>query len=247
STPPGAFGTAAAVTATSLEVQNPSTGQVTVNFTSSTKFTNTVSATLANVTVGECVEVNGTSTGSGAVTATTVVLSQPGSNGCAEGAGQGAGGFGGGNGTRFSRPSGASRPSGTPPTRRSGANGDIGRAFGSVTAVNGNTFTVKGVTRAAGSSRVSGTATPTASGTPTPTTTPTTTTVTVTGSTTYTQTVSATSSALAVGECIAAVGPSDDTGAVTATSITISKAGANGCGYGMGGRQFGGAGATTNG
>ena len=48
-TPPGTFGTAAwRVAATSLEVQNQqSGGQVTVNFTATTKFTNTVAVTLA--------------------------------------------------------------------------------------------------------------------------------------------------------------------------------------------------------
>ncbi|HEY0804550.1 MAG TPA: hypothetical protein VGD84_05780, partial [Pseudonocardiaceae bacterium] len=48
--PPGAFGTAAAVAAGSLEVQNPTSGQITVNFNGSTTFTNMVSATLADVT-----------------------------------------------------------------------------------------------------------------------------------------------------------------------------------------------------
>ena len=41
--PPGAFGTAAAVNATSIEVQSRS-DQVTVNFTASTTFTQTVPA-----------------------------------------------------------------------------------------------------------------------------------------------------------------------------------------------------------
>src|ERR1700730_107220 len=49
--PPGTLGTAAAVSATNVEVQNPTNGQVTVNFNASTTFTNTVTATLADVTV----------------------------------------------------------------------------------------------------------------------------------------------------------------------------------------------------
>src|SRR5882672_9594087 len=55
--PPGTFGTAAAVSATNVEVQNPTNGQVTVNFNASTTFTNTLPATLADVTVGSCVTV----------------------------------------------------------------------------------------------------------------------------------------------------------------------------------------------
>jgi uncharacterized membrane protein len=67
------------------------------------------------------------------------------------------------------------------------------------------------------------------------------TTVTVDSSTTYSKVESATSSALAVGDCIAAVGATDDTGAVTAKTIGISKPGPNGCSTGFG-RRGGGAG-----
>ncbi len=225
-TPPGAFGTAAAVNATSLEVQNPSTGQVTVNFSSSTVFTDTVSATLADVTVGSCVTVSSASTGSTRpaagtpITATAVNISQAGANGCT--AGGGRGGFGGGAGSGTSRPN---RPSGTP--RPSGTNGPGrgnlgGFAFGSVTAVSATGFTVHSVAR--GQNPATDTA------------------VTVTSSTTYNKLESATSSALAVGDCIAAVGSTDDTGAVTAKTIGISKPGPNGCstGFGRGGNGRGG-------
>jgi uncharacterized membrane protein len=68
------------------------------------------------------------------------------------------------------------------------------------------------------------------------------TTVTVNATTTYSKVESATSSALAVGQCIAAVGSTDDTGAVTAKTIGISKAGPNGCTQGFGGRGAGGRG-----
>jgi uncharacterized membrane protein len=218
-TPPGAFGTAAAVNATSLEVQNPSTGQVTVNFSSSTVFSDTVSATLADVTVGSCVTVSSTSTGSTRpaagtpITARTVNISQPGANGCTAG---GRGGFGGGSGTsKPNRPSGSPRPSGTNGPGR----GNFGAfAFGSVTAVSATGFTVHSAAR--GQNPATDTA------------------VTVTSSTTYSKVESATSSALAVGDCIAAVGSTDDTGAVTAKTIGISKPGPNGCATGLG-RGFG--------
>lgn len=216
--PPGAFGTAAAVSASSLEVQNPSTGQVTVNFSSSTTFSNTVSATLADVTVGSCVTVTSTATGSSRpapgtpITARTVTITQPGANGCT--AGGFGGGRGGGGGTR---PSGSPRPSGT---NGPGRGNFGGFAFGSVTAVNATGFSVHGVARGQNPA--------------------TDTTVTVTSSTTYSKVESATSSALAVGDCIAAVGSTDDTGAVTAKSIAISKPGPKGCTQAFFGGQSGG-------
>ncbi|HEX9335727.1 MAG TPA: DUF5666 domain-containing protein [Pseudonocardiaceae bacterium] len=205
--PPGTFGTVASVAASSLEVQNQ-TGQVTVNFSSSTTFTNTISATLADVAVGSCVAAT-SPTGSGAqpatLTAQTVLITPATANGCT------VGGFGGGGGGGFAgRPSGAPRPSNRP--RPSGANGapaNGARAFGSVTAVSATGFTVHSLAR--GTTPARDTA------------------VTVSSTTTYTKTVSATSSALAVGQCIAAIGPADDTGAITARSIAISKPGPNGC------------------
>lgn len=225
-TPPGAFGTAAAVNATSLEVQNPSSGQVTVNFTASTTFSDTVGATIADVTVGSCVTVSSTATGNSRpapgtpITARTVNITQASANGCT------AGGFGGrqsgggrvGTGTsRSPRPSGSARPSGA-----NGANrGNFGGfAFGSVTAVSATGFTVHGVARGQHPA--------------------TDTTVTVNASTTYTKVESATAGALAVGDCIAAVGSTDDTGAVTAKTIGISKPGPNGCTQSLRSGQGGG-------
>jgi hypothetical protein len=232
-TPPGTFGTAAAVSATSLEVQNPTNGQVTVNFTASTTFSNTVSGTLADVTAGSCVTVSSTATGSSRpapgtpITARTVSITQPGASGCtAGGFGGGGGGVTGGNGgSRPNRPSGSAQPSGS--TRPSGANGANrgnfgGFAFGSVTAVSATGFTVHSAARGQ--------------------TAATDTTVTVNATTSYSKVESATSSALAVGQCIAAVGSTDDTGAVTAKTIGISKAGPNGCTQGFGGRGAGGRG-----
>jgi hypothetical protein len=226
-TPPGAFGTAAAVSATSLEVQNQQTGQVTVKFTSSTAFTNTIKASLADVKVGQCVTVAATSGGAQAkaLTARTVGISTPTSSGCTA-AGAFGGGFGGAGGFAGRGGNGASRtPNPSRRVRPSGANGAggagaFGRAFGSVTAVSKTGFTVKGVARASNPAV--------------------TTVVTVNAATTYTESAKATSSALAVGDCIVALGASDDTGAVSAKSINISKAGTNGCagGFGRGGGGF---------
>ncbi|MGH3684488.1 MAG: DUF5666 domain-containing protein [Pseudonocardiaceae bacterium] len=60
-------------------------------------------------------------------------------------------------------------------------------------------------------------------------------TITTTATTTFTKTVPTDHSALAVGECVTAVGPSDDTGTVTASSISIRQPGPNGCQGGLGG------------
>lgn len=217
---PGVSGTAAAVSASSLEVQNPNSGQVTVNFNSSTTFINAVAGSLQDVTVGACVMVAGNPGGAAGapVTARSVTITQPSGNGCAPGPGGGGGrpggGGGGGNGGGGGGGGGGSQPSGT---NRPVPNG--GRAFGSVASVTGNTFTVTGNNRSSGAT--------------------TTTTVTVDSSTTYTKEVTADSGALAVGECIAATGASDNTGAVTARTIAISKPGANGNCF-AGGRNPGG-------
>jgi hypothetical protein len=224
--PPGTFGTAAALSGSTIEVQNPQSGQVTVKFTSSTKFTNTAAATLADVKVGSCVTVASASGGAQAtaLTATTVGITASTSKGCAvTGFGGGAGGVGGGgqggfrggasrtpNPSRLPRPSGANGPAG----------GNFGRAFGQVSAVSATGFTVKGTARG--------------------TTPAVTTVVTVNAATKYTKSGSATSSALAVGDCIAAIGAADDTGAVTAKTIGISKPSASGCTGGFGGRGGGG-------
>jgi len=54
--------------------------------------------------------------------------------------------------------------------------------------------------------------------------------VTTTQATTFTKTATTDKSALAVGQCVTAVGPSDDTGTVAASSIIIRQPGPNGCG-----------------
>ncbi|TNC21637.1 DUF5666 domain-containing protein [Amycolatopsis alkalitolerans] len=123
---PAASGTIAAVAASSIEVQNPSNGQVTVKFSGSTTFTDRIPAALSDVTAGSCVVVTGTGT---PVAAKTVEISTAANGTCAPG---GVGMRPGNGGTRPSRLSGAARPSGA-------ARG----AFGKVTAVSGTGFTVE--------------------------------------------------------------------------------------------------------
>jgi hypothetical protein len=223
--PPGVFGSIAAISGQTLQVQNPQSGQTAVTYDGSTKITNSVAGTLADVTSGACVSVVGTSSGEGQpVGATAVTITQAGANGCS---------FGGQrpSGSNTPRPSGSNRPrpSGSNGPRPSTGNNPAGgpRAFGAVTAVSASGFTVHS-TFGANATDV---------------------TVTVTSATTYTKTVSADPAALVVGACVAAQGKADDTGAVVATSIAVSKAGPNGCtgGFRGGGRGNGNGGGTGNG
>lgn len=104
---------------------------------------------------------------------------------------------------------GGGRSSGSTAPRPSGGNRNGGRAAGKVTAVTSTGFTVQEDNRQTGAT--------------------TDVQVTVDAGTTYTKSASADASALKVGECVAANGQTDDTGAVTARTIAISQAGPNGC------------------
>jgi hypothetical protein len=225
---PGVVGTAAAVSGSSLEVQNPTSGQVTVTFTASTPITDTVSVTSKDVTVGSCVTVVGKPSAAGAaaksVTATSVTISAPVKGSCTGGGaggfgGGGFGGFGGGQGTASPRPSFSPRPR---PTGSRGAfgNGTFGGADGKVTSVSASGFVVEARSRTAGS----GTATDTSV------------TVITTSASKYLKTVTASASALKVGLCITAVGTPNSIGAVAARSIRISQPGPTGCVTGFSGR-----------
>jgi hypothetical protein len=136
--PPGTTGTIAAVAATSIKVQNPRTGQVTVDFSGSTAITRTAAASAADLVVGGCVAVtpataNGGGASTGPVAAGTVMISQSTGQGCRPGAGMGAGG-------------GGARPSGAPlPSAANGGNA-ARRArgvLGTVSAISASGFTVQ--------------------------------------------------------------------------------------------------------
>lgn len=208
---PAASGTIAAVAASSIEVQNPSNGQVTVNFSSGTTITDRVSAALSDVVVGSCVAVTGTGT---PVAAKTVEITPADNGACAPG----GAGMRPQNGTGGTRRSGAPRPSGT---RAPGANGQGPATFGKVAAVSGTGFTVERDNRQTGAT--------------------TSVQVNVDASTTYQKTESANSSALKVGECAIATGQADETGAVTAKTLSLSQPGPNGCqAFGAGRQRNGG-------
>ena len=247
---PGATGTIAAVNGTTLEVQNTQTGQTTVAYTPTTTIRQISTTSAATVVVGSCISAFGkpttASTSSAAafdepITATTVSITQPTNGTCSRG-GFGAGGPGGTPGTG-SRPAGGfggygggTPGSGSRPAGSFGGGsfrgGSFGAATGQVTAVSGSVVTV--------------------SGTDPRTQKATTVTVTLTGTTTFTTTATATPAAIAVGQCARAVGTAGTTGAITATSLTLSQPTNGTCTSGFGFRGgFGGApggagGATTS-
>lgn len=231
-TSPGATGTVAAVSGTSMEVQNPQSGQVTVSWTGTTAFTQTLAVGASAVAVGDCVTATGTpgsgSSSSSPLSATGVIISQPGSTGsCTAGGafgttGQGNGGF---------RPNGGSRPGGgTFPANGAGA-ANLAVASGKVTQASASGFTIQGTLRKLGRPSTS------ASSTTTTVPTPNSIDVTTSSTTTYSQASSTDSSSLAVGRCVTARGSANQTGAISATSISIRSPGANGCTSGFG--QFG--------
>jgi|HubBroStandDraft_1064217.scaffolds.fasta_scaffold45159_2 hypothetical protein len=275
--PTAASGTLASLSGTSIEVQNPSSGQVTVTWTPTTTFRQTVTVPATTLAVGDCVTATAaptskskksTKSSTTSITATTVSISQPSATGSCSvgttggafviggggfaGAGGFAGrGFSGGTGGR----SGSFRPpSGTFPkggATRTGAFANV--AFGKVTSLKGDVLVVVG-TRPKFTAPPKGTSTKgktkTAATTSKPKLVTTTSKVTFTTSTTFNETMSASSTALVVGQCVTALGPASDTGAITATTISVRPAGPSGCftftgGAGFRGGAGAGAGATT--
>jgi hypothetical protein len=248
---PGASGLVAEVDGKTLQVQS-ATSQTAVTWSGTTKFTSEVKASKSQVKQGVCVVVRSpASTQSGtpptdqtAVTAQSVAISQPVNGTCEAGFGRG-----GGAGRGF--PNGGTPPTGAPtggPTggqRTGGPNGargfgGFGGAFGTVTGVSATGFTVESTVFA----RPSGTA----SGSPTSSATPQKriVTVTTTAATTYTTTAAATASAAKVGTCVTAMGASDATGTIAATSIAVRPAENGTCNQGFG-RPAGQGTATTRG
>jgi hypothetical protein len=239
----GASGEIVAVDGTVLQLRS-SDSQTSVTWTDSTTVTRTLAAALADVTVGSCVTTTSASTADAQSSsdatgpASTVRITAAADDGtCGSGMfGGGRGGFGGGgpqggpeggaqgDGPQGTRPTG--RPDGAPTDLPSGAPGFVGGfggfSSGKVTAVDGSTITIE-QTRPQAPAQGGSTAAPDDQ--------PTTSTVTVTvdGSTTYTKDAPSDTSAIAVGLCAVARGQADDSGKVTATALTLSDKGADGC------------------
>ncbi|KQR17088.1 hypothetical protein [Cellulomonas sp. Leaf334] len=220
----GASGEIASVTGTVLQVRSADS-QTAVTWTDATEFSATVDGMLADVTVGSCVVAVSTATTdtdatdtTAPVEATSIRITRPTDDGTC------AGGFGGGPALGGERPDGAPTDLPTMPEgeRPDGAPTDLppggavrsfsGGAIGTVSAVDGSTLTVE---------------------TTGPDDETSTRTVTVTDATTYTTTVAADASAVVVGQCASARGEADDSGKVTATSITVSAPTDGECAGGM--------------
>ena len=231
---PAASGLIAAVSGSTLQVQNAQVGQVAVTWTAATKFTQQVTLSLGSIKAGDCVTAAATagSPTAASFTATTVTVSQAVNGRC-------FGGFGGGAvpspGSSFSpRP----RPSGTRSfARPSGAARTGAFATGSVVSVSGSTIVVASRSFGPGAGASPGaSASPAASaGTTTNKT------VTLTSATKITTVRSATGAAATVGRCVTAQGKADSTGTVAATSIAVTDPVNGKCTSGFGG--FGGFGA----
>ncbi|HEY0188691.1 MAG TPA: hypothetical protein VGC67_14465 [Cellulomonas sp.] len=227
----GVTGEIAAVSDLLMQVQDDD-GQTAVAWDDSTTITQTVSGTLADVAAGVCVVAITASADDTSTAATSIAISTATDGECTTGFGGGTGGATGGSTADGTMPSGQptggtgeDAPSDMPTDMASGApsggTSDFGgMTSGLVTAVDASTITVE-TTDQDGTTSTS--------------------TVTVGDSTTYTTTVAADSSAITVGRCVTAQGEADDSGQVTATSLTLSDAGDEGCSTSAGGQSgFGG-------
>ncbi len=244
--PVGASGSVAALSASSMEVQNPSSGQTTVTWTGTTQFSKTVTESVASLIVGDCVTATGTKSKSSKTTvaARSLTVTTSNSSGTCTGIGTRFGGTGttpsgfpgrgGGGGFAFR---GGETPGGTRPSFAPGpgasnfrnALASLDIVSGKVTAVKGSTVTVSGFTVSPGSfGRSSRSSSSSRSKKPNPPKTETLK-VTTSGSTTVSATQTAAASDLAVGDCVSAFGPSAANGSVTASTVRITSTGASTC------------------
>ncbi|MBN9193097.1 DUF5666 domain-containing protein [Microbacterium sp.] len=230
---PGVSGEVAQIDGSTAQVQSRQS-QTAVSWTGSTRFTDQTAATAADVAVGDCIIARprtsadgaGASTSSRTIAAATIEIT-PRTNGRCTVAGFGGRGVrpgirptaapGGGIG-------GGDRSGSTPPAGARFSGAGFG-AIGEVTAVGDGSYTV-----AVERFGRSGTATPGPSETPLTTSD----TVTFTSDTVFTALKSADASAVKVGVCVAALGKTDDTGALSATSIAVSAPLDGTCSSGLG-------------
>lgn len=221
---PGADGKVAAVDGNTAQVQSLGRGQVAVTWNDTTTFTKQIDATLDDVKAGVCVMVqaagsgeagDGADSGAGAteVAADTVRITEKVDGEC--GGGLRGGPMSAPGGGEMTLPDGA-----RPEVREFGAapGGAFGGAFGEVTAVNADGFTV-----AAAMPRFE-------EGQDAPTLEEVTVTVTVSGDTTYTTTGAGSAADVETGVCLRAEGTADETGAITARTIALSLATDGECG-----------------
>lgn len=219
---PGVFGLIAEVDGATMQVQSQS-DQTAVSFTSTTAIEQIKTASAKDLAVGWCATVvSSTKSASpgtipSKITATSVSLTKATGSSCGFGGRRMAGGQGNGQ-----------RPSGVPSNFPGGGKFPSGRASGrpggspSGRAANFGTFATGKITKVSGSGFVMDAMSRGANSASTPSTQAVT--VTVSKSTKLTAQESAKSSAIKQGECVRANGKTDDTGAVTATSLILSSA-----------------------
>jgi hypothetical protein len=265
-----ASGTVASIAGTSMEVQSATEGQTTVDWTTSTVFSTTVTKAVNSLVTGNCITVTGTPNKKSKTTvaARSITLTTASSSGscttvAGAGAGAGAGGFGGGG---FAGRTGGAGGTGTggggfPGGARTGEGGAAGGArsgagfrggnfsftfaSGKITAVKGGTLTVKGVLISTTTSKTkSSSKSKSKKAIPKPKTE--TLKITTSKTTTVSQTQTTTSAALAVKDCVSALGAIGSTGTVTAETVRITSTSGGTCtggfGGGFGGGGFGGGG-----
>jgi hypothetical protein len=212
---PGASGEVAQVSGRTMQVQSQLAGQVAVTWTSKTTFTQQVSASLSDVATGDCVIVgtsSDTTTGS-PVAAATVRITEAVDGSCTPQGGAGRPG---------TAPTG--RPTDLPSDRPTnfpsgGPGGGGGGTFGEVTAVSKDGFSVGSVVPGASSAETTEVS------------------VSVGADTTFTTTAEATAKAVQVGMCVDARGAADNTGAVTADTVSVSPKVEGQCGVTFGARS----------
>ena len=197
-----------------------STTDTTVTTSSTTTVSKTSTGAISDLTTGQCVLAIGQADSTGAITARSITVTPPASDGtcsiaAAAGSGfPGGGGFGGGGGGFGGRSPGAATPSGSPGPRQ------FPGAQGTITAVNGLALTVHPKTGAD-------------------------VTVNFITTTPISKVSTASLADLAATDCVRVTGPRQSDGSVTATSITIVPAGPSGTcstGFGGGGGRRGGGG-----
>ncbi len=189
-------------------------GNVTVAISGSTPISKTSVGATSDIAVGSCVTATGSMDSPGAITATSVAVSPAVNGSCATDsyAGGNPGGFPGGRLIASPR----ARPS-------AGFGFDFASVRGVVTAVEGDTVTVRASSGSSASLTVPATAK-------------------------VSSTASGSSADLVAGACVAAIGPRNSSGTVQASALLIEPDAPTGCftggsGFGgFGGGGFGGAG-----
>jgi hypothetical protein len=220
---PAASGLIATVDATTMQVQSQQAGQVAVTWSDSTKFSHTVTVTASSINAGQCVTAiapSGTTQTATAFTATTVMVSDATNGDC----GRGFGAPGGGNGgAPAGRPSGIPNagPSGVPSGGPGGAGGFGGIASGKVVSVSGSSVVVAAQSFGPNGGSTASTTTNK--------------TITIGSDTKVSTQASTTSKSVVVGKCATVQGTADSSGAVAATSVSVTDADNGQCTGGFGG------------